>query len=133
MQPTLSRVLVADDDRDTADTTADLLQLEGYAVRVAYDGLQAVEAARAFDPHLVILDIDMPVMDGYAAAAAIRTDSAGRHVVFIAHTASVTPAVGSRSSRLAGFDHHLTKPADSGRLCALVGAALAAANRSLHP
>ena len=125
MSKTPARVLVADDDRDTADKTADLLRVEGYTVRAVYDGLQALEAAHGFDPHAVILDIDMPVMDGYAAATAIRRQCAGKRVVLIAHTASVPTAVGVIDSRLAAFDHYLAKPAASGQLCALVGTALA--------
>ncbi len=120
MQPRPHQILIADDDRDIADTMADLLQLEGYRVRAVYDGPQAVEAACLLRPRVVILDIHMPVMDGYAAAAAIRRDRAG-DVVLIAHTAARPP-----SSRLADFDHCLYKPNDGDRLCVLVASSLAA-------
>lgn len=123
MQPRPYQILIADDDRDTADTMADLLQLEGYRVRAVYDGLQAVEAARVLQPQLVILDINMPVLDGYAAAAAIRRDSAGG-VVLIAHTAVRPVSIG-----LADFDHYLLKPIDSGKLCALAASSRAEAAR----
>ncbi len=132
MQSPPYQVLIADDDRDTADTMGDLLALEGYRVRVVYGGLQAVEAARALQPQLVVLDIDMPVLDGHAAAAAIRRDSTGG-VVLIAHTAAVLPSSGAGSAALTGFDHCLFKPADSGRLCALVASSLAAADGQRRP
>lgn len=60
-----ARVLTVDDDRDTADTTADLRRLDGHDVRAVYDGHEAVETARTFWPHVVILDVNMPGLDGY--------------------------------------------------------------------
>ena len=72
-----SRILVADDNVDSADSTALLLQIAGYEVRTAYDGLQAVQLALIFRPALVILDLNMPVMDGWAAAQALRSATHG--------------------------------------------------------
>src|SRR5687767_3028419 len=66
------RVLIADDNRDWADGLAVLLEDEGYAVQTAYDGRQAIEAARTFLPHIVVLDIRMPQMTGYEAASVFR-------------------------------------------------------------
>ena len=113
------RVIVADDDHDTADSTADLLRLDDHDVRSVYDGLQAVEMAKTFRPHLVILDIQMPVMDGCEAAGALRRQSADSELVLIAHT-SLTQRADLERVRRAGFDHHVSKPAGHRELEALV-------------
>src|SRR5438552_18959876 len=62
------RVLIADDNRDWADGLAVLLEEQGYAVRTTYDGREAIEAARTFQPDIVVLDIRMPRLTGYEAA-----------------------------------------------------------------
>lgn len=105
----LHRILVADDDHDTADLAAHLLGLAGHEVRAVYDGQQAIEAARTFRPHVIILDIDMPRMDGCKAARALRADDANASVLLIAHTALTTSADLDRILR-AGFDRYLPKP-----------------------
>ena len=116
------RVLAADDDHDTADTTADLLRLYGHDVRVAYDGQQAVAIASTFWPHIAILDINMPVMDGYLAAAALRKlETPDHRFVLIAHSARSTPT-DLEQARRAGFDHHVAKPAGTGSIQRLVNA-----------
>ena len=119
---TNARILVADDDRDTVDTTADLLRLAGYHVQVVYDGLQALDATRLFHPHVVILDINMPGMDGFEVARAIRKEF-GEHVLLVAHTA-LTGMTAHEQARQAGFDEQLLKPVDSGRLLAVVADAV---------
>ena len=122
MNAEMLRVLTADDDHDTADTTADLLRLDGHEVRVAYDGQQAIEVARTFWPHVAILDINMPLVNGYEVAAALRGQETPDHrFILIAHTARTTPADVERARR-AGFDHHVAKPARSGSLRHLVNA-----------
>lgn len=118
------KILLADDSVDAADTTADLLRLDGFEVRVTYDGLQAVEAARSFRPDVVILDINMPVMDGYEAAARLREESAGKHLVLIAVTGETKQEDVEQAFR-AGFDHHLAKPVAGDALGVLVAACLA--------
>lgn len=119
-----ARVLTADDDRDTADTTADLLRLDGHEVRAVYDGQEAVEAARTFWPHVVILDVNMPRLNGYEVAAALREQETAEHrFILIAHTARADPADVERARR-AGFDHHVPKPSESGRLRDLVNASV---------
>ena len=119
-------ILVADDNADTADSAAELLRLDGHEVRVVYDGRQAVEAARTFRPRLVILDINMPVMDGYDAAAALRRESNDAELVLVAHSALNRPSDADRF-RQAGFNHFLSKPAAPGELRALVEGCLGAA------
>ena len=121
MHPTQTRILVADDDHDTADTTADLLRLCGYEVQAVYDGLQAVKTSQLLHPHVVVLDINMPVMSGLDAAREIR-QALGAQVVLIAHTAQTGRTAHDQAGR-AGFDHHLLKPVDTSRLLAVIAAA----------
>ena len=103
------RVLVADDNADAAEMMRLMLGFKGHDVRVATDGLQAVDLAREFDPDIVFLDIGMPRMDGYEAARLIR--KRGKPVTLVALTGWGQDEDRARS-REAGFDHHLTKPPD---------------------
>lgn len=106
-----SRILIADDIEDVAQTAADLLRLHGYEVKTACDGQQAVAMAREFHPDLVLLDLNMPVMDGYTAAAILRKGRGGRdRPVLVALSACAQPKDIERG-REAGFDYHLCKPA----------------------
>ena len=110
------RILVADDHPDAADATAALLRLDGFEALAAYDGLQALQLARSFKPDLVILDIDMPGMDGYKTARALRQEqAAGSPLVLIAHTGRTQPS-DQREALAAGFDHHVPKPLRDGSL-----------------
>ncbi|HEX7053605.1 MAG TPA: PAS domain-containing protein [Burkholderiales bacterium] len=104
------RIVVADDNRDAADSLARLLELHGHEVRVAYDGASALELARACRPAVAILDIGMPQVDGYEAARRLRA-AHGRAIVLVAATGWGQEADRSRAAQ-AGFDHHLTKPLD---------------------
>jgi CheY-like chemotaxis protein len=113
------RILVVDDAKDQADSLCMLLRFWGYEQRAAYDGLSGLEAARAHRPQCMILDINMPLMDGYALAEAIRRDDDLRHAKLIALTA-YTHEEARRRAHEAGFDHHLTKPADLVELRALL-------------
>jgi CheY-like chemotaxis protein len=111
---------VVDDNRDGADTLAMLLEFLNYEVRTAYDGQQAVEQAAAFAPDLVILDINMPVMDGYEAAKTLRGSEDGRpRMVLVALTAVATPEAKDKAMQ-AGFDIYLRKPVDGGELTGLL-------------
>ena len=101
------RILVADDNPDAAEMLRVMLGLKGHDVRLASDGVQAVELARQFRPHIAFLDIGMPRMDGYEAAQRIR--SLGQPVILVALTGWGHDEDKQRS-REAGFDHHLTKP-----------------------
>jgi CheY-like chemotaxis protein len=104
------RVLVADDNRDAADSLARILALLGHEVRVAYDGAAAIALAREFHPRAAILDIGMPGMNGYEAAGRLR-GALGRAVTLIAATGWGQESDRRRAVQ-AGFDHHLTKPVD---------------------
>jgi CheY-like chemotaxis protein len=113
------RILVVDDNHDAADTLALLLQFLDYDVRTAYDGQQAVDVAAEFRPHLVILDIHMPVMDGYEAAKQLRGRDGAQRTVLVALTAVATPEAQDKAKQ-AGFDIHLAKPVDGGELADLL-------------
>ncbi|HVG10181.1 MAG TPA: ATP-binding protein [Thermoanaerobaculia bacterium] len=106
--PPRHRILVVDDNRDAADSLALLLTLQGSEVRTAYDGLEAIDAAAAFDPDVVLSDLGMPRMNGYEAARKIRERCSGR-VVLVAMTGWGQEEDKRRSSA-AGFDYHLVKP-----------------------
>ena len=113
------QVLVVDDNRDAADTLQSLFQLEGYAASAAYGGAQALAAVDITWPQLVVMDLGMPDMDGYAAARQIRQRAHGRDVLLIAVTGWGQGEARSRTEQ-AGFDHHLTKPVDFAAITALL-------------
>jgi PAS domain S-box-containing protein len=114
------RVLVVDDNCDSADSLAMLLRLSGADAQAVYDGASALEAISFNQPHVVVLDLGMPGMDGYAVARQIRENPRHQRVTLIALT-----GWGQEQDRLrslaAGFDHHLTKPADLSALEAIRG------------
>jgi signal transduction histidine kinase len=112
------RVLVADDNPDAAEMLSLMLGFKGHDVRVAADGVKAVEIARTFDPDIAFLDIGMPRMDGYEAARRIR--ELGSRVVLVALTGWGQDEDKQRSLD-AGFDHHLTKPPEREALERLIG------------
>jgi CheY-like chemotaxis protein/nitrogen-specific signal transduction histidine kinase len=102
------RILIADDNEDTAEMMEVMLGFKGHDVRVAHDGFEAVAIAATFNPHIAFLDIGMPRLDGYEAARRIRA-LPGRRAVLVALT-GWGQEEDKRRSRDAGFDHHLTKP-----------------------
>ena len=103
------RILVVDDNRDTATSLAMLLQSMGHATEEAYDGTTAVEAAERFRPDLILLDIGLPGMNGYEVCRRIRAQPWGGDVVIVALTGWGQDE-DRRRSRDAGFDHHVIKP-----------------------
>lgn len=113
------RVLVADDSRDTANSSARVLRNAGHDVAVAYDGSEAVAMARSFHPDYVLLDISMPQMDGYQAAREIREAFPEGAPVLIAVTGWGERADKARAMA-AGFDHHFAKPVDPQRVLQLI-------------
>jgi PAS domain S-box-containing protein len=112
---TSRRILIVDDNRDSADTMGMLLRDMGNEVRTAYDGLEAVAAATAYQPEVVLLDIGLPKLNGYEAARRIRNQPGGDEMLLIALT-GWGQEEDRRRSRHAGFDHHLTKPVEFGIL-----------------
>jgi PAS domain S-box-containing protein len=106
------RVLIADDNRDSAESLGMLLEMSGHEVRLAHDGTQALSMAAEKRPDVALLDIGMPGMDGYEVAMNIRKAEWGRDITLIAIT-GWGQEDNKRLARNAGFDHHLTKPMDS--------------------
>jgi len=103
------RVLVVDDNRDAAASTAEMLELLGHEVRTAHDGFEAVEAAEAFRPDVILMDVGMPRLNGYDATRRIRERPWGKGVTVVALTG--WGQEGDRvQSRAAGCDGHLVKP-----------------------
>ena len=108
------KVLVADDNRDAADSLQRILSLYGYQVEVAYDGTAAIRLDGAFHPRVAVLDIGMPGANGFEVARCIR-ESRGESVTLIALTGWGQEGDRRRAME-AGFDYHLTKPVDPGAL-----------------
>jgi len=114
-----ARVLVADDNRDAADSLGMLLELAGHDVKVTHSGNAALTSGESYRPDVVILDIGMPDMSGYDVARAARREFWGKSAYFIALTGWGQAADKERATA-AGFDHHLTKPIDPDQLNALL-------------
>ena len=113
------RLLVVDDNRDSVDSLSTLLRLMGNDVHMAFDGVEAVHAARQYRPDVVLLDLGLPLQNGYEAARMIRSEPWGQQIVLIALT-GWGQEQDRRRSREAGFDHHLVKPVDPRALMQLV-------------
>jgi CheY-like chemotaxis protein len=123
MQPALDsrrRVLVVDDNRDSADSMKLLLQLWGHDAHCVYGGEEALAAAAEVAPQIVLLDIGLPGMSGYELVGRLREVPGARDAVFVAVTGYSRPEDRARTAA-AGFDHHLVKPVDPGALEALMG------------
>ncbi|MFO7565725.1 MAG: ATP-binding protein [Enhygromyxa sp.] len=118
-----ARILVVDDNIDAADTLGELLATRGYEIRTANDGRQALEVARSFHPQLAIVDLGMPVMDGYQVAEALaRTDEAPYLIAVTGYGQDHDRA----RTRAAGFARHLVKPVSAAQLFAYIDEALRA-------
>ena len=103
------RVLIADDNKDAADSLAMLLRMEGHEVTVVYDGGQALSAIEALRPEVAVLDIGMPELDGYEVARKVRDSPTSSSVTLVAVT-GWGQALDKARAIEAGFDHHFTKP-----------------------
>jgi CheY-like chemotaxis protein len=114
-----TKILVVDDNRDAADTLTMVLELAGHEVRTAYDGTDALRLAEVFLPRVMLLDIGMPLMDGYQAARQIRDRTWGKSMVLVALT-GWGQEQDRRRTREAGFDHHLVKPVDPQAISELI-------------
>jgi CheY-like chemotaxis protein len=116
------RILIADDNADSAESMGMLLRLMGNDVRIASDGLEAVEQAAEFQPDIVLMDIGMPRLDGYEAARRIRDQDWSRDTLLVAVT-GWGPSDDSEEATAAGFDRHFTKPLDPAELRRLLNSA----------
>jgi CheY-like chemotaxis protein len=106
---------VVDDLPDGADSMAMMLKMMGHETRTAYDGLEAIQTAAAFQPDVVLLDIGLPKMNGYEAARHIREQPWGGNVALVAVT-GWGQGEDKRRALEAGFDNHLAKPVDTAAL-----------------
>lgn len=113
------RILVVDDNRDSADSLAQLLVLLGHDARPTYDGILALELAESFRPEVVLLDLGMPRLNGYDACRAIRSAPWGQEMLVIAQSGWAQQGDKDRSQE-AGFDAHLVKPIDHEELLRLL-------------
>ena len=114
------RVLVVDDNYDSADSLAILLRFMGHEVRTAFDGLQAVDAALDFHPSVMLLDIGLPKLNGYEVARRIRAQPDGEKIKLVAVT-GWSQDEDIRRSKEAGFDLHMVKPVGIVALRKLLG------------
>lgn len=105
------KVLVVDDNADTADTLTMILRALGHDARTAYSGPSALEVAESFQPDTVLLDLGLPKLDGYEVARRLRAQSQLRETQLIAITGFGQTGDFERS-REAGFDAHFIKPVD---------------------
>ncbi|HTL31593.1 MAG TPA: response regulator [Kofleriaceae bacterium] len=114
------RVLVVDDNRDVADSTASIMRMNGCDVHVVYDGRAAIESVQRLRPDAVLLDIGLPAIDGYLVAEHIRAQPENGRTMIVA-----VSGYGQEQDRLrsksVGFDYHVVKPIDPAVLAGLVG------------
>src|SRR6185503_14533483 len=104
-------ILLVDDNRDAAEMLADSLRALGHRVSIAYDGSQALDLASGYVPDVAVLDLGLPVIDGYEVAARLHTQKGWEHVRMVALTGYGLPNDRERTKQ-AGFDKHLMKPVD---------------------
>ncbi len=114
------RVLVVDDNMDTANGMVTLLGLSGHDVRVAYNGEDGLKIAREHRPEVMLLDIGLPGMNGYELASTLRQEEWSKDSVMIA-VSGYSEVQARASSKKAGFHHHLVKPINFDTLLALLG------------
>ena len=117
--PTCCRVLVADDNHDFANSLVELLQAMGHEARAAYDGMEAVDICLSWHPDLAILDVQMPRMNGCAAARLMRAGAEPPHV--IASITGMSPRDEPFRSGSHVFDVELSKPPRAREIEELLG------------
>ena len=126
------RILVVDDNRDSADMLAMLLKFSGHETHIEHDGLAAVEAVHRLDPDVVVLDIGLPGLNGYDAARRIREQNGGSGRPFLIALTGWGQDEDRSRSKEAGFDAHLVKPVDDRALRTLL-TELGSDNREVEP
>jgi CheY-like chemotaxis protein len=109
------RVLVVDDNVDSAQSMSLLLGLEGYQVECAYDGEEALHSAARFAPQVVLLDLGLPRFSGFEVARRLRAEPTGDGLLLVA-VSGYGRERDRQAAHDAGFDLHLTKPADPGEV-----------------
>jgi len=114
------RILVVDDEPDSANSLARLVSMFGYEAKAVYGGRDAVEEAARLSPEMVLIDIDMPDLDGYETAKLIRRQPNGMQAILVAVTGWTRPEDKQRAYAC-GFDLHVAKPLTLGSLMELLG------------
>ena len=115
------RIVICDDDKDTVNTLAAVLEDEGHKVECVYAGAEVIAAVRRFRPDAVIMDIAMPKVTGYDAVKEIRRQFMAYRPLVIAISGIYVKAMDALLSRAVGFDHHLTKPVHPDEVIELLG------------
>lgn len=115
------RILIVDDNEDAANSLSRLLRLSGNEILACYDGLDAVTIAAEFEPHVILLDIGLPSLNGHDVARRIRSLELLCDPVLIA-LSGLSQDDDSLQSKDSGFEHHLTKPVDLAELEELIAA-----------
>ena len=113
------RILVVDDNLDSAQSMALLLKFKGHEVEMAHDGPSVLERTLAFQPHVILLDIGLPKMDGYEVARQLRDQLQLQHITLIAIT-GYGQIEDRQRVKEAGFAYHFIKPVDTDRLNELI-------------
>ena len=126
-----ARVLIVDDNRDGALLLAEMVSIFGYVARVAHDGPSALREAERFHPDIALLDIGLPVMDGYELARRFKDDPRFRETLLIAVTGYGQEGDRTRS-RAAGFLAHLVKPVNMDQLQTTLDSIRAARAEGVH-
>lgn len=124
-----NRILVVDDSPYVADASARLITVCGYETQVAYGGREAIERVRTFAPNMVLMDIGMPDLNGYEAAAAIRREPLNTEILLVAVTCLDQEQDKQRAFD-SGFNVHVPKPIE---LRTLYGLLAMLQNQVLHP
>jgi CheY-like chemotaxis protein len=118
--PRSLRIIIADDDRDTVLTLMMILRDEGHDVRGVYKGTDVLMAVNAFDPDAALVDINMPGLSGYEVARLIRSKHGDARPLLIAISGVYKQGSDKALAEIVGFNHHVTKPYDTGALLALL-------------
>lgn len=116
----MSKVLYIEDHPAQRDILAQMLELNGFEVSVASDGVEGVEKTRAWLPDLILMDLRMPRMDGFEAIKIIRSEEETAHIPIIAISAWAS-AKHKERALAAGANEHFTKPVDLNRLLTTIG------------
>lgn len=122
-------VLVVDDNPLNLELVDEVLTASGFTVRLAGSGEEGLRSAREHPPDLILLDIGLPGMDGYAAVRALKADPQTREIVIVALTAFAMPRDEARA-REAGFDAYVSKPIQTRSLSETVGQLIDASRRT---
>lgn len=115
------RILIIEDNVDAALSLAEVLRFDGHEVEVAHSGPEGVEAAKAFEPDVVLCDVGLPELDGYAVARLIRENPSTRTALLVAVTGYAS-AADKQQAHSAGFDLHVAKPLEAARLAQIFAA-----------